>query len=138
MTPRCAGAWGPGADEKSNPSIRGTRLHRKWKTSTGSCSSVDRKNGMLRGSRRRAVSAAYHLVTMFWAPLVALYRVLRYRQRGGPPGGEQSFGIACISHVPWSGAWQRNHHAMHGLTKRHKVLYCHPVIVCGDRLDFIT
>ena len=93
---------------------------------------------MLRGSMRYAVSVGYHLMTMFWAPLVALYRVLRYRRRGGPPGGEESFGVVCVSHVPWSGAWQRNHHTMDGLSKRHKVLYCHPVIVCGDRLDFIT
>ena len=27
---------------------------------------------------------------------------------------------------------------MYELSKRHKVVYCHPVVVCGDRLDFIS
>ena len=93
---------------------------------------------MLRSSMRHAVSVGYHLQVLFWAPIVALYRVLIYRQPRGTPGDDSHYGVVCISHVPWSGAWQRNHHTMNGLSKQHKVLYCHPVIVCGDRLDFIT
>ncbi len=34
------------------------------------------------------------------------------------------FDIICISHVDWIHVWQRNHHTMTRLAKRHKVIYC--------------
>ena len=80
----------------------------------------------------------YTLLTIFWTLPVALYRALRHRRRPATPGADGAFGIVCISHVPWSSAWQRNHHTMYELSKRHKVVYCHPVVVCEDRLDFIS
>lgn len=93
---------------------------------------------MPEGRPRYAALLKYSLLTIFWAFPLALYRRLRYRRRPAPPAADGSFGIVCISHVPWSSAWQRNHHTMYELSKRHKVVYCHPVVVCGDRLDFIS
>lgn len=93
---------------------------------------------MLEGKMRYAMLLKYLLLTIFWTLPLALYHGLKYRRRPARLDGDGSFGIVCISHVPWSGAWQRNQHTMYGLSKRHKVLYCHPVVVCGDSLDFLS
>lgn len=93
---------------------------------------------MLDRSMRYAVLLKYLFLTVFLTLPVALYRRLTYRRHSAKHGGDGSFGIVCVSHVPWSSAWQRNHHTMYGLSKRHKVLYCHPIVICGDRLDFIA
>jgi len=90
------------------------------------------------GRSRYAALLKYSLLTIFWTLPQALYRRLRYRRRPAAPAADGSFGIVCVSHVPWSSAWQRNHHTMYDLSKRHKVVYCHPVVVCADRLDFIS
>jgi glycosyltransferase involved in cell wall biosynthesis len=93
---------------------------------------------MLEGRPRYARLLKYFLLTIFWTLPLALYHGVRYRRHPATPDGDGPFGIVCISHVPWSSAWQRNHHTMYDLSKRHKVLYCHPVVVCGDRLDFLS
>jgi glycosyltransferase involved in cell wall biosynthesis len=93
---------------------------------------------MLGERLRYAVLLKYFLVTMFWTLPLAVYRLLKYRQRTAQSHSDDPYGIVCISHVPWSSAWQRNHHTMYDLSKRHKVLYCHPVVICGDRLDFLS
>lgn len=93
---------------------------------------------MLERRMRYAVLLKYLLLTIFRTLPLALYHGLKDRRHPAKLDNDGSFGIVCISHVPWSSAWQRNHHTMYGLSKRHKVLYCHPVVVCGDRLDFLS
>ncbi len=54
----------------------------------------------------------------------ARWLILRFarfepRREGAP----HQFDVICISHVPWSHIWQRNHHTMTRLARRRKVVY---------------
>ena len=93
---------------------------------------------MLERMKGYALLLNYLLLTVCRDLPLAVYHTLKQRRAAKAAGGAESFGILCISHVPWSSAWQRNHHTMYGLSKRHKVVYCFPVVLSRGNLAFLA
>lgn len=64
-----------------------------------------------------------------WVPLRAFFRVTCMKLLGqwprpyGPEDADLGFDVICLSHVAWTHIWQRNHHTMTRLAKRHRVTY---------------
>lgn len=63
-----------------------------------------------------------------WIILKAVFIRLFLSGRKAVSQDGDDWDIVCISHVDWvQHIWQRNHHTMSQLAKRHKVLYCYPL-----------